>query len=96
MQRKHQKEGLVVITVALNLDDQAVDPWKTKVRKILESQNVTIPNFLLKETSEFVDKKFDQPGFPLTYVFNRQGKWKKFLAQPEEAEKWVERFLKAK
>ena len=83
MHKKYAKQGLVVITVAL--DDLKEDPpAKDRALKFLEAKGATFTNLLLDETTEFWQKQLRFVAPPCQYVFSRQGKWTQFSSDKEE------------
>jgi hypothetical protein len=100
MHEKYAKDGLVVISVAL--DDIHEEPEsKDRALKFLKDKKATFTNLLLDEPIDFWQKKFEFVGPPTVYVFNRQGKWIRFKADEadidhEQIEKLVVEMLKAK
>jgi hypothetical protein len=53
---------------------------KEDALKILKAKNMAFTNLLLDEEEEFWQKKLDTTGVPCIFVFNREGKYKKFEA----------------
>ena len=100
MHEKYAKDGLVVISVAL--DDIHEEPEsKDRALKFLKDKRAAFTNLLLDEPIEFWQKKFDFVGPPLLYLFNRQGRWVRFRADDgdidhEKIEKLVVELLRAK
>ena len=83
MHKKYAKQGLVVITVAL--DDLKEDPpAKDRALKFLEAKGATFTNLLLDETTEFWQKQLRFGAPPCQYVFSRQGKWPQYSSDKEE------------
>ena len=83
MQKEHADKGLVVITVS-------VDPLKEKdlvkqANVFLRKLNPPFRNFLLDESSEFVEKKLGFVFPPSYFVFDRRGKWVNFRVNDEGA-----------
>jgi hypothetical protein len=79
MHEKLAKDGLVVVSVAL-------DPLEDKDRalKFLQAKKATFTNVLLDEPLEFWQKKFEFVAPPALYVFSRQGKWTRFRSDEAE------------
>jgi|ERR1043166_3171295 hypothetical protein len=76
MQKKYADKGLVVVAVS-------VDPWDKKdlvaqANKFLRKLEPPFRCFLLNESEEFIEKKFDFVFPPCYYVFDRRGKWVRF------------------
>jgi hypothetical protein len=100
MHEKYAKDGLVVISVAL--DDIHEEPEsKDRALKFLKDKKATFTNLLLDEPIDFWQKKFEFVGPPTVYIFNRQGKWIRFKADEadidhEKIEKLVVEMLRAK
>jgi thiol-disulfide isomerase/thioredoxin len=100
---EHAKEGLVVITVALDPLDGSLEPRADTIANIdrfLKKQNATFTNLILDENEE-AWKKFNLQTIPSVYVFDREGKWSLFeprhLAQnPNGPEDLVLQLLKQK
>jgi hypothetical protein len=96
LHEKYGKEGLVTMAVAL--DDLSEKGLKDKIQKFLQAQKAAFTDLILDEEQEFWVSKFGLPLYPTVYVFNREGKWKRFK-EPEnfnEIEETVAKFLKVK
>lgn len=78
MHKKYAKQGLVVVTVAL--DDASNEKLKASLLKFLRNVDATFPNLVLDETEDVWTKKLGIDGYPAMFVFNRAGKYKKLLA----------------
>jgi hypothetical protein len=73
MQSKHGKDGLVVLTVAIDdLEERDTVLSKLKERK------VSLTNFFLHEPPEFWQKKLRFDASPCVYLFDRNGRWEMF------------------
>ncbi|MCS7045829.1 MAG: hypothetical protein NZO58_05690 [Gemmataceae bacterium] len=97
MHHKYAKDGLVVVSVAL--DDLKEDPGaKDRVLKFLKAQRATFTNLLLDEPFEFWSERLHFVAPPCQFVFSRQGKWTKFegAIKHEEVEKLVVELLREK
>ncbi|MFO0865450.1 MAG: TlpA disulfide reductase family protein [Gemmataceae bacterium] len=75
LQRKHAKDGLVVLTVTL---DDVED--KEAALKRLQKVDVPLTNFLLQDAAT-AQKKLRVEGVPAVYVFDRQGRWTLFPSE---------------
>src|SRR5262249_53186927 len=79
--KEHAKDGLVVISVALDPLDGSAGPTRAEtlvnVEKFLKKQNATFTNLVLDEPTD-VWEKFHIVGIPSVYVFDRDGKWSLF------------------
>jgi thiol-disulfide isomerase/thioredoxin len=79
LQRQHAAEGLVVVSVAIRLDeDTPLDVERGKVLKFLQEQNATTTNLLLDEKVDVWQQRLRFDAVPAVYVFNRAGKWYQF------------------
>lgn len=83
MHKKYAKQGLVVISVALD-DIREDPPARDRVLKFLQAKGATFTNLLLDETLEFWQKQFRFVAPPCQYVFSRQGKWTQYTSDKEE------------
>jgi len=93
---KYAMEGLTAISVSL--DEPEEKGKKERVVSFLTNTKATFTNFILDESQEFWQKKFDFMGPPCVFVFNRQGKWKQFkdIENYQEVEKYAVKCLKAR
>ncbi len=73
MQQKYAKDGLVVVSVALDEPDDA--EARARALKFLEKAGAAMPNFLLDEESDLWQEKLGVGGPPLIYVFNRENRF---------------------
>jgi hypothetical protein len=82
MHRKYSKDGLAVISVAL--DDKEFDPdVQTKIVKFLQAQEATMTNLWLDEPVN-LQQRFGFVAPPALFVFNRAGKWTRFTSDKAE------------
>ena len=82
MHKKYAKDGLVVITVAL--DDKESDPDAEKnITSFLQKQEATMVNLWLDEPVK-LQEKFGFVAPPALFVFNRAGKWTRFTSDQAE------------
>lgn len=98
MHKKYAGQGLTVITVAV--DDPRNEKTKASLTKFLKTVNATFTNFILDEKEAVWTKKFGIEGIPYIFVFNRDGKYKRFEAgdideELANVEKLVAEYLKA-
>jgi hypothetical protein len=99
MRRKYSAEGLVAVSVSL--DDPADAQAKEAVLKFLKARQATFTNVLLDETAEVWQEKLKFAGPPCFFVFNRDGKYRKFAGGEVDedlgnVEKQAVEFLKKK
>jgi len=76
LQKKHEKDGLVVLTVTLDElseKDDALDRLKKK--------KVPLTNFLLDEPPLLLQQKLRVEAVPAVYLFDRQGRWMLFTSK---------------
>ena len=102
MHEKYAKEDVVVLSVSL--DDPKEREGKGSqsrtraeiVLAFLQQQKADFKNLILDENQEFWTEKFGFIAPPCVFVFNRDGKWRRFSGKKPhaEAEKLVERYLK--
>jgi len=84
LHEKYANDDLVVISVSLDdpgdkdKKDNKVRQRKETVLEFLEQQKATFTNLILDESQEFWQAKFGFVGPPCVFVFNREGKWKRF------------------
>lgn len=76
MHKKHAPQGLAVITVSL--DDPSDRKAKEAVLAYLKEQRATFTNVILDEKEEVWQEKLKILGPPCFYVFNREGRYRKF------------------
>jgi hypothetical protein len=79
MHHKYAKDGLVVLSVALD-DIHEDPPSKDRALKFLNAKGATFTNLLLDEPVEFWQEKLRFIAPPCHYVFSRQGKWIQFTS----------------
>jgi hypothetical protein len=84
LHEKYGKDGLIAISVSL---DFPTTKDKENVLKFLTKSQASFTNLLLDESQEFWQQKFGFNGPPCVFVFNREGKWTRFIdekTQPAE------------
>ena len=102
MHQKLGKDGLAVISVALDPLDGEITPLpelKASIDGFLKKQKATFTNLVLDEKDDFWQKKFGIDGPPSVFVFDRTGKWTQFRpgemdANPHAVEQLVVELLK--
>ena len=93
MHNKYGKDGLAAVSVSL--DDPSDVTVMKRINDFLKKQKATFRNFVLKEKPEVWQEKLQIDGPPAVFVFDREGKPKKFApADYEEIEKYVAELLK--
>jgi thiol-disulfide isomerase/thioredoxin len=95
LHEKYGNEGLVCISVSL--DNPAEKDRLPRVIKFLESRKAYFTDVLLDEDQDFWLTKLNFKGPPCVYVFNREGKWVRFVAEDDpytKVEKLVAAWLK--
>jgi hypothetical protein len=83
MHKKYAKDGLAAVSVSL--DDPKDQKARQNVLDFLRKQKATFTNLILDEKSEVWQEKLKFDGPPCVFVFDRDGKWKKFDS-PDYAE----------
>jgi hypothetical protein len=78
MHKKYADKGFAAITVAL--DDPTNEKTKASLLKFLQEQKAPFTNFILDEKPEVWSKKLGIESYPAVFVFNREGKYKRFEA----------------
>jgi len=82
MHKKYAKDGLGIISVALDPldpdDKKAAVKTKQTVLGFLQEKGATFTNLLLDEPQELYQEKLRFQFAPCYYVFSRQGKWTQF------------------
>jgi thiol-disulfide isomerase/thioredoxin len=78
LQQKYAAQGLVAVSVAL--DDPNNKLPQDAALRFLKKQNATLTNVFLDEKEEVWKSRFGIDGPPCVFVFNREGKYKKFDA----------------
>lgn len=101
MHKKYAAQGLVAISVALVSPGSTSAEDQAAVLKFVRSQKAPFLNLYLDEPDEVWSKKLRFDGPPSIYVFNREGRFKKFDGFDIEdgyanIEKLVVDWLKAK
>ncbi len=82
MHEKYAAKGLEVISVSLDEADE-----KEKVardHKFLINQRSRFTNLLLAEDAKLWEAKFDIAAPPAMFVFDRRGKWTRFVPTEDE------------
>ena len=93
MHKKYAKDGLAAISVSL--DDPKDQKVRQRVIDFLQKQDASFTNLILDEKSEVWREKLKIDGPPCVFVFNREGKLKKFDSPDYvEIEKYVAELLK--
>lgn len=101
MHEKYAKQGLVLLTVDI---DPAVDARARlpevvgRVQQLLSRHGLAgLRNRILDEPEEVLKEKLHYSQTPLVFVFNREGRWRKFEGEvdPKEIEDLVVRFLQS-
>lgn len=72
MHEKYAKDGLVVVSVAL--DEPGDAESRARGLKFLQKVGAAFPNFLLDEETDLWQTKLKIGGPPLIFVFNRENK----------------------
>jgi thiol-disulfide isomerase/thioredoxin len=102
LHKKYAEQGLVCFSVTV---DPPSDQAKERCEKFLEKQQATFTNFFMDEPSAVWQNRWDLPGPPCVFVFDRQGKRAgKFFQDPtaekgftyEDVEKLVRELLDRK
>src|SRR5262245_57455509 len=101
MHKKYAAQGVATVSVALVNPQVTQEKDKEDILKFLKTQKATFPNLYLDEKEEVWMEKFKTLGPPVVYVFNREGKHKKFEGGDVDddyanIEKQVVEWLKAK
>src|SRR5947199_269869 len=78
MHKKYASQGFAAVSVAL--DDPADPDARENVLKFLKAKKAAFTNVLLDEKSEVWQEKLSISGPPVFFVFNREGKHKRFDA----------------
>ncbi len=81
MQKQYAKDGLVILSVSLDSPDD-----KAKVAQTLRAKQAHFVSLLLTAPNldELQEKKLGFAAVPAVFVFNRQGKWTRFLAEDKK------------
>ena len=105
MHKQLAADGFELITVSLDhLDDE--DPKVNaatlkRVESFLKEQGAPGINLLMTEDADFNYEKMGFRGTPCIFVFDRQGKWTRFVSdkmpfKDEDVEQLVKKLLKEK
>ncbi len=81
MQQKYGPQGFAVVTVATEdtSDQRPKEKVRASIEKYLKSINASgFTNLVLDEKEEFWTKKLGFAGIPYMFLFNREGKYKRF------------------
>jgi thiol-disulfide isomerase/thioredoxin len=95
--QKYASQGLVVISVCLLDPDDDRKETEAAANQFIRAQKANFTNLLLDEPQAFWAEKLGVQALPCVFVFNREGKWRKFTgeeAKPEDVEKQVADWLK--
>ncbi len=98
MHKKHAKDGLAVVSVALDENAQEKEVQE-RVLKRLKEKKASFVNLMLDEKTDYWQEKLDFLGPPSFFVFNRVGERKKQFKDEfefSEVEKLVTELLKNK
>jgi len=90
MHEKYAGQGLAVVSVSLD-EDPGKPEVQEQVLKFLKERKATFTNVILDEQFEVWNKKFDFVAPPCVFVFDRQGRWRKFDADALAEEKGEEK-----
>src|SRR5262245_26212496 len=77
MHKKYAAQGFAVVSVAVE-DDPRNEKIHASTLKFLKLINANYTNVILDEKSEVWTKKLGFEGIPYLFVFNREGKYKRF------------------
>lgn len=97
MYAKHQKEGLEVVTVNVNVEDRPLEQYEKASLAFLQSIKANFRNQLLNESEDVWFKKLELASFPAVIVFDRQGRWTRFndpIKNKDELKRFVEKLLR--
>ena len=108
MHQKYGKDGLVVVSVSLDLaiardGEDNVNPEEVRktVAGFLQKRNAGFGALILDEPNKLLQEKLHFIAAPCAFVFNRQGQWTQFAGDRNEfdeqkIEKHVQEVLKEK
>jgi hypothetical protein len=94
MHKKYAKDGFAALSVSL--DDPTDKSVMERVRAFLAKEKATFTNLVLDEEPQVWQEKLKFDGPPCVFVFNREGKWRKYEAPVDYAviEKYVQELFK--
>lgn len=96
---KHSGEGLVAITVCINITEEDWSKCEKDANEVLKKLGISTNNRLLKLSFDDASEKMQLPGgFPTVFVFNRQGKWRQFSGESvgKTMDRWIHHCLRNK
>jgi thiol-disulfide isomerase/thioredoxin len=99
LHHKYAKQGLVVITVALDdIHSKDTPDIQKKIVAFLNKSKAVFRNLVLDEPVEFWQEKLRFNVIPNQYLFDRQGKWAQFDGNidHEAVEKQIVKLLQEK
>jgi hypothetical protein len=103
MHKHYAKDGLVILLVDVDPQFKRDDLTliEKKVRKLVRAHSLEpITHLILDESEELIDQKLGYGGTPAVYVFNRDGKWRRFTDEEasnhQSIEELVVKLLKAR
>jgi hypothetical protein len=107
MHQKYGKDGLVVVSVSLDLAiadaEDKVNPEEVRktVSAFLQKRNAGFGALILDEPNKLLQEKLHFVAAPCAFVFNRRGQWTQFAGDRNEfdeqkIESFVEQALKEK
>jgi len=103
MHHKYSKQGLVVVSVSIDVIDEDNPSAKVvqDVRKFLEKYKAPFGALILDEPVEVQQKRLHFAAAPCAFVFDRHGQWTQFKGDtnefaPEKIEKLVVELLREK
>lgn len=82
LHRKHAAEGLAVIAVAVDPLDDPIERKEVLQRQLefLRKQGADFTNLALDESPNLWQEKLGIKAVPALFVFDRQGRWTRFVA----------------
>jgi hypothetical protein len=85
MQKKYGKDGLVILSV--QLDSLEEKNLKEQVAKILKSKGADFTTVILNLDQDAWQKKLGATAYPFVFVFDREGKWIRFVSDDPKYKK---------
>ncbi len=98
---KYGPRGLVVLSVSAE-EERQDRKHQEAVLEFLKKMGAAFPNYVLDEPSDVWAEKLGSGLRPIVFVFNRDGRWKRFDATDfdedgdRKLEKLIEEWLQAK
>jgi hypothetical protein len=96
MHKMYAKDGLVILMVDVDpsLGRDSLARIDGRVRKLVREHSLEpMTHLILDESDELIDKKLGYGATPAVYVFDRLGKWRRFVDEEGSNHKAIEELV---